>query len=132
MKYTEFLDATIEARTAKYLDGKTESDPYTVAILKLAGYSIEHAEEIAKKADKIPLYPLEDPDTTLYENIGIWYASTSPNPIQKYAKRLQATEEEDEIRQICAEIGVEIVEKAPILVIGHEYAIVVVVRQEGE
>ena len=132
MKYTEYLDATIETLTANYLDGKTESDPYTVAILKLAGYSIEHAEEIAKKADKIPLYPLEDPDTTLYENIGIWYASTSQNPIQKYAKRLQATEEEDEIRQICAEIGVEIVEKAPILVIGHEYAIVVVVGQEGE
>ena len=131
MEYTEYLDATIEAMTANYLDGKTESDPYTVAILKLAGYSIEHAEEIAKKADKIPLYPLEDPDTTLYENIGIWYASTSPNPIQKYAKRLQATEEEDEIRQICAEIGVEIVEKAQILVVGHEYAIVVV-RQEGE
>ena len=131
MEYTEYLDATIETMLANYLDGKTESDSYTVAILKLAGYSIEHAEEIAKKADKIPLYPMEDHDTSFYENIGIWYASESPTPIKKYAKRLQATEEEDEIRRICAEIGVEIVEKAQILVSGHEYAIVVV-EQEGE
>ena len=125
MKYTEYLDATIETLTANYLDGKTESDPYTVAILKLAGYSIEHAEEIAKKADKIPLYPMENTDRTLYENIGIWYASESPKPVEQYAKRLQATEEENEIRKICAEIGVEIVEKAQILVVGYEYAIVV-------
>ena len=125
MEYTEFLDATIEARTAKYLDGKTESDAYTVAILKLAGYSVAHAEEIAKKADKIPLYPMENTDRTLYENIGIWYASESPKPVEHYAKRLQATEEENEIRKICAEIGVEIVEKAQILVVGYEYAIVV-------
>ena len=68
---------------------------------------------------------------SIRENIGIWYASKSPNPLKKYAKRLQATEEEDEIRRICAEIGVEIVEKAQILVSGHEYAIVVV-EQEGE
>lgn len=130
MKYTEFLDATIETMTANYLDGKTESDPYTVALLKLAGYSVEHAEEIAKKADKIPLYPWEDPDKTLYENVGVWYASESPKPVKHYAKRLQVAEDENEIRKICAEIGVEIVEKAQILVIGHEYAIVV--RQEGE
>lgn len=127
MEYTEALDATIETMIANYLDGKTESDAYTVAILKLAGYSVAHAEEIAKKADKIPLYPMEDPDTTLYENIGVWYASES----QKYEKRLQATDDENEIRKVCAEIGVEIAEKAQILVIGHEYAIVVV-RQEGE
>ncbi len=130
MKYTEYLDATIETMLANYLDGKTEGDPYTVALLKLAGYSVAHAEEIAKKADKVPLYHLKDSDTTLYENVGIWYASERQNPVKKYAKRLQAAEDENEIRKVCAEIGVEIVEKAQILVTGHEYAIVV--RQEGE
>lgn len=131
MNYQEYLDATIEVITANYLDGKTESDPYTVAILKLAGYSVEHAEEIAKKADKIPLYPSEDSDVTLYENVGIWYASESPNPVKQYAKQLQqATEDENEIRKICAKIGAEIVRKASLLVLGHEYAIVI--RHEEE
>lgn len=125
MKYQEYLDATIEVITANYLDGKTEGDPYTIAILKLAGYSVEHAEEIAKKADKVPLYPSEDSVTTFYENVGIWYASESPNPIKKYAKCLHATEDENEIRKICAEIGAEIVRKASLVVLGHEYAIVI-------